>query len=325
MSKLIILVDSSGILHSCFHGYANERMGAIGNIGSPGINEKRMDVAAIYGYLHRTRKIASEMHFDELIHILDPDGGSNYRYNLYPEYKAGRSATHPSLSGQKSLLQPVLEAFGQTCVKIQGVESDDIIATLAKKYSDRGDIVLVISQDKDLMQIVKDGKVSLARYLDNGGPTKSKGFVFYEEKEVIEEFGVRPDQIADFLAICGDKSDNIPGVYKVAEVTSAKWINEYGDIANLVTNAAAIKGVAGENLRKAIPVLPLYKKLTTTLDNLDIDFPQAPTPTETMVSWLRRTNAADPTWPDDLIGDILDNEQEQAQSNTSQSPKPPSF
>lgn len=304
MSKLIILVDASGILHPCFHGYRTSRPGWVGDVGSPGNNEKQMDVAAVFGYLHRCRRMAQEFSYDEIIHVLDPEGGSAHRFGLYPDYKGNRSPTHPALTAQKGILQHALEAFGQTCIKVPFVESDDVIATLARRYAAQGHAVLVVSQDKDLMQLVSDGAVTLARYMDSG--PNAKQFVFYEEKDVLAEFGVRPDQVADFLALCGDTSDNIPGVKGVAEKTAAKLLAQHGTLAALMTNAETVPGALGRNLVATMADLPLYKNLTTVLDALTFPDPVAKPACQDALAWARRAGVSESFWPDDLVGDLLD-------------------
>ena len=300
MGQRVVLLDSSGILHRMFHGYAQPRVAEV--------DGKSMDVAALYGYCNYLRTMVKGddgIEYDQLIHVLDPDGGSHHRFSLYPEYKANRSATHPVLTAQKSLLKPLLEAFGHTVVRRHGVESDDVIGSLAKKYVEQGDEVLIITSDKDLMQLVKDGEVLLARYTSSfpGGPQIHE---FYGEAEVEAKMGVRPDQVADFLALTGDASDNIPGVYKVGPGTAAKWLNEHGSLASLMMNADSIKGASGNNLREALPRLKLYRQLTGTLD-IDIDIPQAPQTSEEKTTWARAIIACPDFWPNDINSDLRDN------------------
>ena len=292
----VVLLDSSGILHRCFHGYFEPRVGIV--------DGKSVDVAGLYGYFEYVRKLAKELSYDTLVHVLDPEGGSAKRLMMFPQYKGNRSSTHPVLSAQKTLLKPLLEAFGHTCIKINGVESDDILATLAEKYADRGDEVLVITSDKDLMQIVKDGRIVLARYVDNG-PGRPKTHEFYEEQDVMDKFGVRADQVADWLALVGDTSDNIPGVYKVGAKTATKWLEEYGSLASLITNAASITGASGQRLRDAIPDLPLYRQLTTVFRDVDVEIPSASLEIDPeRNTWARQILSAPNVWPDDINGDL---------------------
>lgn len=295
MNKRIVLLDSSGVLHRCFHGYANPRVATV--------DGKAMDVAALYGYFEYVRKLSSELGYDELVHVFDPEGGSAQRLLMYPAYKANRSPTHPVLVAQKALLKPMLDAFGHTCLRINGVESDDIIATLCEKYTQRGDDVLVISSDKDLMQLVKDGRVVFSRYVEGYGGRKTHEF--YEEQDVLNKMGVRPDQVADFLALVGDAVDNIPGVYKVGDKTAAKLLQEFGSLSAVMTNVDKIGGALGKNLREALPVLPLYRKLTTVFTDIDVDIPSPCTEVDPEKNaWARSILNAPAHWPDDLDGDL---------------------
>lgn len=265
----VVLIDSSAILKSCFEGYREARTSAY--------KGRALDVAGLFGYLYRIQKIYEEFEFETLVHVLDPPGGSFYRYHLYPAYKGNRKDDDPVLAGQKALLPAALAAFGERCIRMRGVESDDILATLAQQCVDAGHQVMIISPDKDLLQLVSEGEISVARYVDN--PTGfGKTYEIYEnEAEVVRKLGVRPDQVADFLALVGDSADNIPGVHKVGPKTAQGWMAEYGDLATLLTHIDQIKGKTGENLRDAAGLLPLYQKLTSVLRDVpNVGIPVAP-------------------------------------------------
>ena len=252
----IILLDSSSVLKSCFEGYQATRTSSY--------NGRALDVAGLYGYLYRTMKIYEGFEFEALVHVMDPPGGSHHRYSIYPEYKANRKPKDPLLAAQEVLMEPMLRAFGERYTCMRGVESDDVLATMAEYLADMGHQVMVITPDKDLMQLVSDGRISVARYVDIPGGI-GKTYAMFEEKEVLDVMGVRADQVADFLALVGDSSDNIPGVFKCGAKTAAKWLSDYGDLASLMTHSDDIGGKIGENLRATLPHLPLYQKLTTVL------------------------------------------------------------
>ena len=295
-SQLIVLLDSSGPLHKCFHGYPNPMVREV--------DKKPMDVAAVYGYLEYVRKLTREIEYDVLVHVMDPDGGSAHRMALYPQYKGQRDSTHPVLCAQKALLRPILEGFGQHVIRMPGVESDDVIATLAHKYADEGHAVLIVTADKDLMQLVDDGRITVACYLDNG-PGRPKTHAFFEEKDVIEKMGVAPKQVADLLALQGDSVDNIPGVDKCGPKTAVKWLQEYGTLASLMTHAHEIKGALGDNLRTALPILPLYRQLTQVLTQVNVDpvFGDAKRDPE-RTAWAQAIMKVPAEWPDDLTSDL---------------------
>lgn len=301
MSKRIVLLDSSGTLHRCFHGYKNPRM--------THHEGQQIDVAALYGYLHYVRILSRDIFYDELVHVFDPDGGSAKRFAMYPEYKANRAPTDPRLSAQKQFLQPLLEAFGHTCLRIDGVESDDVIATLCKKYTERGDEVCVVSSDKDLMQLVKDGSVVFSRYVQ--GADGNKTHEFYEEEGVVQKMGVRPDQIADYLALVGDAVDNIPGVFKLGEKTASKLLQEFGSLSSIMTNADKIPGKLGANIRDTLDRLPLYRALTTVFTDIEVDIPTGLVDfNEDQHNWARSFVNAPVHWPNDLDGDFRVYEEE---------------
>lgn len=296
MGQRIVLLDSSGVLHSRFHACKNPMVS--------NIDGKDMDVAAVHAYCAYLRKLAHELEYDRLIHVLDPEGGSAQRFLMYPAYKGTRSPTHPVLAGQKALLKPVLEGLGHTAIKINGVESDDILGSLGKKFAERGDEVLIVTADKDLMQLVKDGEVVLARYVDSGYGNKTHEF--YEESDVQLKFGVRPDQIPDWLALVGDATDNIPGVMDVGPKTATKWLEKYGTLSSLMTHAHEITGATGQRLRDALPDLPLYRKLTGIFD-IDLDIPEETQTTPERVAWARKVAQIPEHWPDDINGDLRQN------------------
>lgn len=271
----VVIVDSSAILKSCFEGYKAPRTSSY--------KGRALDVAGLYGYLYRTLKIYKEFEFEALVHVIDPPGGSYYRYSMYPDYKGNRKEDDPVFAAHKALLAPVLESFGERYIRMRGVESDDVIATLAERCADLGHRAMIISPDKDLLQLVRDDAISVARYIDmpmNNGQGKFKTYDIYEtEAEVTKKLGVRPDQVADFLAIVGDSADNIPGVHKAGPKTAEKWLSDHGDLVTLMTNAHTITGKIGENLRDCLDKLPMYQKLTNVLRDVPgVDLPPAVEP-----------------------------------------------
>jgi DNA polymerase-1 len=259
--------------------------------------------------------------FDHLFHVLDSERGSFARLTMYPEYKGQRSATPPLLAAQKALLPRVLRAFGQNVVQKAGVEADDLIGTLARRYAALGHEVLVVSQDKDLMQLVKDGQITLARYVAASPNDTRKTHAFYEEAEVMEKFGVRPEQIVDWLALVGDAADNIPGAFKVGEKTASSLLAEYGSLASIMTNAASIKGALGRNLMEALPMLPLYRRLTQVIDDVEFEELEA-TPIDPKLADQHRTMLS-LNCPDDLYGDILEELVGPERPDTSPAPSRP--
>lgn len=298
MQQMIIIIDSSAILHRNYHGYPT-----MYNT----INESQVNINTLYGYINYIHKVSREFNFDHMIHVLDPEGGSAYRKSIYPAYKQNRPPIEEDLEIQKKMLPTVLDGFAQRWVQIPGVESDDVIATLAQRHAERGDYVLILTPDKDLLQLVEDGRVSVGRYVTtpygkkNG--TSEKAHDLYEEIGVFQRIGVHPYQVADFLALIGDVSDNIIGVKNIGDKKAAKLLAEYGNIENIITHAQSIKGKIGENVRESLDIMPLMKQLTFTLR----DVPVAeitdilPVVDSALNKQVRTWIKAKPEWSDNLI------------------------
>lgn len=289
---LTILVDTSSVVHRNFHGYPSK----------PGyVDGEEINVNTLYGYIKYITRIHRDFNYDNLIHVLDPEGGSDYRKSIYPEYKGQRPPTDPELVKQKQLLTTVLDAFSQKWVMIDGVESDDVLASYAKKLSREGHSVLILTPDKDLLQIVEDGAISIAKYVKSK-TGNDKVHDCYTELGVYNKFGVHPYQVADFLALIGDVSDNIIGVHGVGEKKAAQLLSQYGDIETIITHANEIKGVLGKNVRDAVSILPLSKKLTLALK--DITVPEINDITvvrdKALNNKVRKWIGAEPYWTDDL-------------------------
>ena len=286
----VIIVDSSAILKSCFEGYPTFRTSTY--------NGRALDVTALFGYLYRTSKIYEEFEFEAMVHVIDPPGGSYYRYNLFPDYKGNRKDDDPVLAAQKVLLPQMLEAFGERNMRIRGIESDDVIATLAVRLADEGHQVMILSPDKDLLQLVDEGRISVARHVkDPSGMGKT--YDMYEtDADVLRVMGVRADQVADMLAMAGDAADNILGVSGVGPKKAAALLAEYGDLNTILTNADAIKGKMGENIRAASASLLIDQKLTNVLRDLpNIGLPVLPQPTPEKVELFRNLLLLDDKFP----------------------------
>lgn len=206
------------------------------------------------------KSLKSDYPDSNIVAIFDAKG-KTFRHDLYQEYKANRPSMPDELRSQVDYVHAAVKALGLPLVAIPGVEADDVIGTYAKQASSAGQTVLVASGDKDLAQIVND-KVNLI-------DTMKK--VILDEPGVVDKFGVRPDQIIDYLTLMGDSSDNIPGVPKVGPKTAVKWLAEYENLDGVVENAEKIGGKVGENLREFIPHLPLSKDLVTIRCELEVD------------------------------------------------------
>ncbi|MFT6406684.1 MAG: DNA polymerase-1 [Arenicella sp.] len=250
----LILIDGSSYLYRAFYVPQLKRMQTAS--GQP--------TGAVFGVINMIKSLKAEYPDSNIVAIFDAKG-KNFRHHLYQDYKANRPSMPDELRSQIEYVHAAVKALGLPLVAVPGVEADDVIGTYAKQASEAGQTVLIASGDKDLAQVVNQ-KVNLI-------DTMKK--VILDEAGVLEKFGVRPDQIIDYLTLMGDTSDNIPGVPKVGPKTAVKWIAEYGSLDGVIENADKIGGKVGEYLREFIPQLPLSKDLATIRCELDVDPPLA--------------------------------------------------
>ncbi len=256
--KTLLLVDGSSYLYRAFH--------ALPELRSPKTGEP---TGAIYGVLNMLRKLATDYKAQARAAVFDARGRT-FRDDVYPEYKATRTAMPDDLSRQVEPLHDAVKALGWPFISIAGVEADDVIATLASQASQRGWRTVISTGDKDLTQLV-DERTLWINTMSNER---------LDVEGVRAKFGVPPDKIVDYLALIGDQIDNIPGVEKVGPKTACKWIQQYGSLEGVMAHADEISGLAGENLRKVKDWLPTARHLLTvkrdvplplTLDQLSED------------------------------------------------------
>ena len=201
-----------------------------------------------------------------------------FRAERFPEYKATRSATPDEFRGQIEITKEVLGALGISVLAESGFEADDIIATLATQADDAGYRVLVVTGDRDALQLVNPNVTVL--YPIKGVSVLTR----FTPEAVTEKYGLTPEQYPDFAALRGDPSDNLPGIPGVGEKTAAKWIIEYGSLQNLVDNVEGVRGKVGESLRANLSSVVLNRELT----HLVRDVPLAQTPdTLRLLPWDR--------------------------------------
>ena len=221
-------------------------------------NSQGMATNAIYGFTNMLLKVIRELKPDQLAVIFDSKGPT-FRKEIYPDYKANRAAMPEDLVPQIPYIKRVVQAFNLPGIEMPGYEADDIIATLAKKFSAEGMEVTVVTGDKDLMQIVDDHIQLLDTMKDK----------VYGPAEVTERFG-GADKVVEVQALSGDSSDNIPGVPGIGEKTAKMLIDEYGDVETLLANLDQLKGKRRDNLENYADLARLSKKLVTLVDNLDL-------------------------------------------------------
>ena len=246
----IILVDGSSYLYRAYHVPQLQRL----------TNAKGEMTGAVYGVINMLRKLREDYQPEYMAVVFDAKG-KTFRHELFEDYKGTRPKMPDDLRNQIEPLHQLVKALGFKLIMVPGVEADDVIGTLATQASAKGRELLVSTGDKDMAQLVSP-HVTLINTMTNK---------LMDEAGVEEKFGVKPEQIIDYLALMGDTSDNIPGVPKVGPKTAAKWLVEYETLDNLVEHADEIKGKVGENLRGALEQLPLSKELTTILCDLELE------------------------------------------------------
>ena len=279
-NQKLILVDGSSYLFRAYHAMPEFS------------NSKGEPCGAIYGVVNMIKRLQQDFPGSLIVLVFDAKG-KTFRNDLYSEYKANRPPMPEDLASQITPLHDVLQAMGFPLLVVPGVEADDVIGTLASQATQAHIETVISTGDKDMAQLVNQ-HVSLVNTMTE---------TFSDEKGVLEKFGVPPNLIIDYLALMGDKSDNIPGVPKVGPKTAVKWLNLYGSMQNIIDHADEIKGKVGENLRASLEQLPLSYKLATIKCDVELDcglddIAMKPVDQQTLIelftqyefrTWLRQT------------------------------------
>jgi DNA polymerase-1 len=261
----LCLIDGSSFLFRAFHALP------------PLTNAAGEPTGAMFGVVNMLRKLIAELKPERIAFVVDASGPT-FRERLDPDYKAHRPPMPEDLRAQIEPLLAIVRAMGIPLLREAGVEADDVIGTLTRQARAEGLDVVIATSDKDLTQLVEPGvlwwNTMSGEKLDPAG--------------VEAKFGVPPAKIVDYLALMGDASDNIPGVEKCGPKTAAKWIAEYGSLQGVIENAQQIGGKIGENLRRALPRLPLNRALVTVKTDCALSLgPSDLTPAEPDVEALR--------------------------------------
>ncbi|MEJ3403996.1 DNA polymerase I [Rathayibacter sp. YIM 133350] len=189
----------------------------------------------------------------------------SFRTRDYAEYKGTRGETPSEFIGQIPLLRDALAAMNITTLDKEDYEADDILATLAKRGVEEGYRVLLVSGDRDTIQLVNENVILL--YPNSQGVSQLKR---YDVAAVQERYGIRPEQYPEIAALVGETSDNLPGVSKVGEKTAVKWLNQYGDLQGILDNAEKITGVVGQNLRDQKENVVRNRRLNRLVDDVEL-------------------------------------------------------
>jgi DNA polymerase-1 len=250
--RTLVLVDGSSYLYRAFHALP------------PLSNSRGEPTGAVYGVLNMLLKFVRER-APELFAVVFDASGKTFRDELFAEYKADRQPMPDDLRPQIGPLLEAVAALGWPCLRIEGVEADDVIGTLACRAAESGIRVIISTGDKDMTQLVNES-ITWVNTMTN---------TTLDRAGVKAKFDVYPEQMVDYLALIGDTIDNIPGVPKVGPKTAAKWLAEYSTLDNLIANAERVEGKVGESLRANLKVLELSRRLATIDTKLQLDL--APT------------------------------------------------
>ena len=245
----VVLVDGSSYLFRAYHALP------------PLTTSKDHPTGAIKGVISMLRRLEQDFPGSKMVVVFDAKG-KTFRHDLYEEYKANRPPMPEDLACQIEPIHEIVKAMGLPLLTVTGVEADDVIGTLANEATSKGIDVVVSTGDKDMAQLVSD-HVTLINTM-----TETR----MDRDGVVEKFGVTPEQIVDYLALVGDKVDNIPGVNKCGPKTAVKWLQSYDNLDNVIEHADEIKGKIGEYLRDATETLPLSRELATIRTDVELDF-----------------------------------------------------
>jgi DNA polymerase I len=243
----LTLIDGSSYLFRAFHALP------------PLSNAKGEPTGALFGVVNMLRSTLKAK--PDYVAFVSDASGPTFRNVLYDKYKANRPPMPDELRAQIEPMLAIVSALGFPILRVSGVEADDVIGTLTVEAHQQGIDVLISTGDKDLAQLVRPG-VTLVNTMTN---------TTMDTAGVVEKFGVKPEQIIDFLSLTGDTVDNVPGVTKCGPKTAAKWLAEYGSLDGVVAHADKIGGKIGEYLREALPSLPLSRQLVTIKTDVPLE------------------------------------------------------
>ncbi len=244
----LVLVDGSSYLYRAFHALP------------PLVTSRGQPTGAVKGVINMIRALMKSCGHSNIAIVFDAKG-KTFRNDIFEEYKAHRPPMPDDLRSQIEPIHQIIRAMGLPLLVVEGVEADDVIGTLSQMATEKGIKTLISTGDKDLAQLVND-HVTLINTMTNE---------ILDTDGVVKKFGIKPIRIVDYLALMGDKSDNIPGVPGVGAKTALKWLQEYDSMECVIENAEEIGGKVGERLRENLGLLRLSYELATIKLDVDLD------------------------------------------------------
>ncbi len=260
VSPRIFLVDTFGLIFRAYYGRARSSVGSLRTSAG-------MPTEAVYVFNNMLKAMLEEQQPDYVVAVWEGHGPT-FRDEIFPEYKANREAMPEDLALQLPYIERILKAWNVAVLSEDGYEADDTIALLTQQASKHGIEVVIVSSDKDLMQLVGEG-------VSQWNPTKD---MLYKPSDVQEFLGVEPSRVADLLALKGDSVDNIPGAPGIGDKGAQQLIAAYGDIEGIISHAAEVKRKTyRESLQNHADQVRLSKRLATldTSGDLQLDLESA--------------------------------------------------
>nr|MCR4910110.1 DNA polymerase I [Bacteroidales bacterium] len=243
----LFLIDGHALIFKMYYAF----------LGRPMVNSKGEDTSILFGF---TKYLLELIEREKPTHIavaFDPPGGT-FRNQLYPEYKANRAETPQLVIDALDPLSEIVKSMGIPVLMVKGFEADDVIGSMAKRSAGEGFEVYMVTPDKDYGQLIEPG---IFQYKPGKGGSDNEVFGV---KEICEKYKIdSPTQIIDILTLCGDSSDNVPGVQGVGPVGAAKFLSKYGSVENIYAHLSELTPKQQEMFKAAMDYLPLSKKLVT--------------------------------------------------------------
>ncbi|MDO7597428.1 MAG: DNA polymerase I [Pseudomonadota bacterium] len=244
-----ILVDGSSYLYRAYHAMP------------PLTNADGQATGAVYGVVNMLRKLLRDYNPEHIAVVFDAKG-KTFRNDMYPEYKAHRPPMPDDLREQIEPIHAIVRAMGLPLLMVDGVEADDVIGTLAQQATEQGINTIISTGDKDMAQLVNE-HITLINTMNNSTT---------DIQAIMDKYGIAPNRVIDYLALMGDKVDNIPGVPSVGPKTATKLLQQYDSLEGVIAHADEVKGKLGEKLRETAPILPLSYQLATIKLDVPLDF-----------------------------------------------------
>jgi DNA polymerase-1 len=256
-SRKVLLLDGHSLAYRAFFALPDTLVTSSGQVTN-----------AVYGFTAMLMKLLADERPQGVLVCFDK-GAPQFRLDRYADYKAGRAATPDLFKQQLPLIREVLESLRIPMIELEGYEADDLLATLTKRAREEGCEVLIVTGDRDILQLVRDG---VAVIMTRRGISD---VIRYDASTVFERYGVAPEKWTDFVALKGESSDNLPGVPGVGDKTAAQLINKYGDVEQVIAHADELTPKLRDAIKKQADQVRINKEVGRLLDDVHLDLDPA--------------------------------------------------